>query len=278
MAESVNRSEAQRLRDELLLGTWLFPREAGVLLATKTSEAAEVTADRSLMEKLDEAAMRLEAPGGALYEIGLEEVASAELRGRIAQTFTLARAMWPGLRVPLPEAFTAAGVQFAEMAQALAGAEELVPVLAPHGLGAPTWEQAFTAIPEAPSLALSPEVVTEFAVLDRVTGPEVPRVTVEGISWTFSLIPATEVPPLVGFNHSHGEHPSLPEMLSLQLAILYKGEDPVDPRSFTWIAGLMRDGKLAARHVTDPGEGVIRISAREPAQQGPHVGARPPVR
>lgn len=63
----------------------------------------------------------------------------------------------------------------------------------------------------------------------------------------------------------------------LQLIRVVSGEPLVDARSFTWLAGPLADGRLAARHVYDSAERVVRINCREVGNQGPHLGARPPV-
>jgi hypothetical protein len=66
-------------------------------------------------------------------------------------------------------------------------------------------------------------------------------------------------------------------MLMLQLSRVVAGEPLVDATSFTWLAGVLAGGKLAARHVYDEAEDTVRITCREVVSQGPHLGARPPV-
>jgi len=64
----------------------------------------------------------------------------------------------------------------------------------------------------------------------------------------------------------------------LQLTRAAAGEAPLDGgaggASFTWLAGELAGGGLAARHVWDASEGAIRVSSREIGSQGPHLGAR----
>ncbi|MBL3686932.1 hypothetical protein D3248_08205 [Leucobacter zeae] len=248
-----------------------------------------------------------------------------------------------GLAVPEPEAFSEAGVDFARLARAMAADPSLVPVPAPHGLGADAWRAAYRAaasayvrgaasetgaaevgpavgepgiaagplaLPEGPGgspLVLASEAERGFAQLDAVpvsggraaavvsmgweasAGSGAAPRTIPGIDagsgsaerrrprWTLRLVPAGQRPQTLGLGFAHGEHVSLPEMLMLQLMNLASGEELVDSESFTWLAGPVADGRMAARHVYDAGERVIRITCREVGSQGPHMGTRPPV-
>ncbi|QIM18527.1 hypothetical protein G7066_07675 [Leucobacter coleopterorum] len=162
--------------------------------------------------------------------------------------------------------------------------------MAPYGLGAERWRELFrgaTAQQGSPlsgdePLLLAAEAVDGFTILDSVPDVTSPRVEVarpEGasVTWTLRLVPSSAKPPLLGLGFAHGPHVSLPEILMLQLMRIVSGERPVDTESFTWLAGALADGRLAARHVFDESEAVIRISCREIGNQGPHLGARPPV-
>ncbi len=149
-----------------------------------------------------------------------------------------------------------------------------------------------------PPLLLASEVAREFASLDDVSlalqhatqvaavsqsGMGRPGVVTDGrVTWTLRLIPATPAPPRLGLNFTNcGPHVTLPEMLMLQLMRAAKNVPPLDGgdgrSSFTWLAGKIGDGRLAARHVYDESERAIRITAREIGSQGPHLGARQPV-
>ncbi|MFC6235312.1 hypothetical protein ACFPZL_09490, partial [Leucobacter soli] len=167
------------------------------------------------------------------------------------------------------------------------------PVPAPHGLGAEAWQAAFRAASLRPGspfaadpgpLVLAAEVAREFGLLDLAPsdpGGQVPvaQNTATGAVWTLRLIPASPEPETLGLNFTHSApHATLPEMLMLQLMRAIEGEAPLDGGdgrgSFTWLAGMLAEGRLAARHVYDAGS--IRITAREIGSQGPHLGARSP--
>lgn len=194
------------------------------------------------------------------------------------------------LDLPEPEAFVEAGINLAALANKLAADATLVPVAAPYGLGAECWREMFKraadqhdspfAGPEP--LLLSAEASQGFAILDSIPDTTAPRIEVSQpgettVSWTLRLIPASPKPSVLGLGFTHGPHVSLPEMLMLQLMRVASGERPLDTESFTWLAGSLADGRLAARHVFDETEAVIRINCREIGNQGPHLGARPPV-
>ena len=205
---------------------------------------------------------------------------------RFERAFALARTVagWAGLTVPEPEAFWEQGIDHATLARALMAEPTLVPVPAPYGLGAARWTILFRAAARQPAsplslaapLVLAPEVVAEFGVLDAA-----PRGAASahegGQEWTLRLIPAGSKPPLVGLSHPHGPHPSLPELLMLQLMQIAAGEPPVDSSSFTWVHGTVGSGKFAARELFDSTDRSVRVNTRETGDQGPHLGARPPI-
>ncbi|MBN9612913.1 MAG: hypothetical protein J0H64_05545 [Actinobacteria bacterium] len=215
----------------------------------------------------------------------------------------------PGLALPEPEAFEAVGYDWPRYAEMLEADPRLMPVPAPFGLGPDAWSRAFVRAaglkgavyasvesdgdggsePGDGPFVLSTEVRREFAVLDAVPAGSPVVVTAplaEGsrasiaqarpaTAWILRLVPAEPEPELLGLNHRHGgPHVALPEMLMLQLMRAVAGLPPLDERSFTWLAGELAGGRLAARHVFDAG--TIRITARETGSQGPHLGARPP--
>ena len=206
-------------------------------------------------------------------------------------------ASWGGIDVPTPESLTSVGVNLEQLGSAAATDATLQPVPAPYGLGLGWWqhvyERAVTEIGRplrGAGLLVAAEIGRGFEQLDQVPQLDTPRFTpdhhghrspngpaAEPRYWTLRLIPASATPTQVGLSFGHGPHVSLPEMLMMQLIRLVQGRPLVDEHSFTWIAGELAEGKLAARHIFDTTEGVVRLSAREPGQQGPHLGARPPV-
>ena len=236
-----------------------------------------------------------------LTGVAFAEVADDEVRARFAASFRAARrvAQWGGLDVPTIESFTAAGVDVAGLGQAASGDVTLQLVPAPYGLGLAGWQEIFrqaaavdTSALQGSGLLVSTEVEREFSGLDRVPTEDIPTLRVESdrraseaqfaappreVHWTLRLIPASPAPPVVGLSFAHGPHVSLPEMLMLQASRAAEGMPMIDERSFTWLAGETSEGKLAVRHIFDASEGSVRLSAREPGQQGPHLGARPPV-
>lgn len=200
-----------------------------------------------------------------------------------------------GVAVPEPEAFAAAGVDLLHLGHLLGAQPELTPVPAPYGLGASRWHAAFAeaaqrhpevlaAGPAVTPLVLGAEAARGFAELDRIPEsaialPSVAQRDAAGgtLRWTLRLVPAGSTPSVLGLGFAHGPHVSLPEMLMLQLMRITGGEEPVDTGTFTWLAGTVEGGRLAARHVYDAGDQVIRITCREIGNQGPHLGARPPL-
>lgn len=224
----------------------------------------------------------------------------ADARTSFDGAFSTAERLFAAVGVPVPEAadFAAAGVDFAGLAGVLAADAaaantlSLVPVLAPHGLGAEWWRERYV---EFGGLVLAGDVIAEFRAFDSApegtrTGdiPVVvaPRAAVDSghtavgeIEWILRLVPAGAAPVHVNLNYRAGgaEHPSLPEMLALQAGRMSQGLAPVDAGVFTWLAGTTEDGKLAARHVWDAAEGAVRISCREIGNQGSYLGVRPPI-
>lgn len=187
-----------------------------------------------------------------------------------------------GFELPAPESF-ASIVDLDSFAERYQPGLAVVP--APHGLGLDGWQRLFglTAARQpqrlnaAEPLVVASEAAREFDLLERqcaapaVTGREA------GVRWSLRLVPAGPAPALLGLNYEHGPHVSLPEMLMLQLMRITSGDEPLDQASFTWIAGDLSGGKLAARHVYDAADLAVRVSCREIGNQGPHLGARTPI-
>lgn len=191
-------------------------------------------------------------------------------------------------RAPEPEDFLAAGISpltpSAATSAAAAPPAELLPVVAPHGLGAAGWERLFrtASTPLVPALALSTEVRRWFAALDQPHPAPAPTVrtrsTAGTVTWTLRWIPAGDAPPVRGSAVRAAapvEHPSLPEMLTLQFLRVARGAAPADHAAFTWLAGELPDPRFAARHGYDRATHTIRLSTRERTDQGAHVGCRP---
>lgn len=277
----IEDSQHERLR----LLRALFPELAArVDSAHEAAAGAGANAGARLDARLDELAAHL-LPGSHSLAIGDAGVSEAFDRALAAAQ---AAAGLLGVEPPGAEAFAEAGVDFAALGRAVADDPSLTPVPAPHGLGPDAWRQAFAGGDRrrSPELLLAAEALGEFGLLDAVPQPAPPIVRTSrtdsgGVRrearWTLRLVPAGERPPLLGLAFAHGPHVTLPEMLMLQLMRLEAGEAPVDSASFTWLAGALAGGRLAARHVYDAAEHAIRITSREVVSQGPHLGARPPV-
>lgn len=231
------------------------------------------------------ARLRATTIGAAAYT----EVLDVAQRERFERAFAAASAVaaWLDLALPQPEAFAHAGVAFSGLGAVLAADPTLLPVPAPHGLGMAGWRRLFerAAADDGPlshrdggsPLVLASEAEREFTSLDRAAaGVPVVRDS-GGVDWTLRLVPAGLAPAVLGLSFEHGPHATLPEMLMLQLMRAVAGEPLVDARSFTWLAGTLSDGRLAARHVYDAAEHSVRINCREVGNQGPHLGARPPI-
>lgn len=277
-----------RTAEQLQLVRALFPELAQQLDVAHEANAG-ASSETRFDDWLDQEAATQHA--GAAFA-PLADSAGAE---RLTAAFRAATdaAKFAGIIVPEPEAFAAAGVDLTALAAALVEDPTLLPVPSPYGLGADRWQDAFSQAVAAHGallaqrdgaspLVLATDAAREFASLDRVPSSEVPTVvphTRRGpkLQWTLRLIPSDSAPSLLGLGFVHGPHATLPEMLMLQLMRISAGEEPVDAGTFTWLAGTLADGKLAARHVYDAGERVIRITCREIGNQGPHLGARPPI-
>ncbi|UOQ58679.1 hypothetical protein MUN78_07615 [Leucobacter allii] len=279
--------------DAVRLGRELFPDlaaelDAALAAARRGGGTAGGTAEESFDVWLDArtAAERASAYGPSAFGAALGD----DARARLATAFDAARAVIgaaPGiaLDLPEPEAFAAAGADFAALGAALDADPTLEPVPAPAGLGADGWRRLFAGAADAGGggirLVAASELEREFARLDRAPGAPAARVAVRSgsrdVAWSLRLVPAGLAPAVLGLSHAHGPHATLPELLMLQLMRVVRGEPPIDARSFTWIAGTLGGDRLAARHVYDAAERTVRLSTREPANQGPHLGARPPI-
>ena len=267
-------------------------------LAHELDEAlgVEDSADARIDRRLETAANA--ARSGELGQAAFEGVNRTEAE-RLELAFSSARAVaqLAGVVLPEPEAFWAAGVSRQMMSRALIGDPSLVAVPAPHGLGVERWIALYRAAARQPNSPLSlaspfsiaPEVKDAFAELDvvplaaKTVSTEMPagasstagRPTT--IHWSLRLISASAAPPRTGMNHSIGSHATLPEMLMLQLMLLLRGDDPVDRQSFTWTHGTFAGGQFAARHFYDSAGRGVGVNSREVGNQGPHLGARPPL-
>ncbi|GAA1319395.1 hypothetical protein ACFSWE_06145 [Leucobacter albus] len=232
----------------------------------------------------------VEAAALAAREGDLARAAFAGIDGleasRFARAFELAAevAAWSGLALPAPEEFWGAGADHGALARALMADASLVAVPAVYGLGAAGWtalyrtaaRQAASPLSLAAPLTLAPEVAAEFDLLD-VPPRGVPAVGSGDLSWALRLVPGSPKPPLVGLSHAHGPHPTLPEMLMLQLMHLVAGKPLLDSGSLTWLDGTLGGGKFAARELYDTTDRSVRVNTREIGNQGPHLGARPPI-
>lgn len=193
-------------------------------------------------------------------------------------------ASWGGLRVPDPEEFWAAGADQAKLSRALMADPNLAVVPTVYGLGANGWTSLYRAAARTATsplslvapIVLAPEVAGEFELLDQPPHGT-PFVVVKDLRWTLRLVPAAETPSLIGLSHAHGPHPTLPELLMLQLGLVAASEPLIDTRSLTWASGTLSGGKFAARVLFDETERSVRVNTRETGNQGPHLGARPPI-
>lgn len=285
--------ELNAAQEQLKLVRSLFPDLAETLDSAHAkhgpAEAHHADSAAGFDAWLDQEAERLR--GGSLASAPFAMLPTHEA-SRFERAFAATRTVSQriGLVPPEPEAFAEAGCELTVLAQHLAHDPSLLPVPAPYGLGAERWcalFRSFTADVGSPFLKPEPlhlatEVLDGFATLDDAPDVSIPSVSIDqpghrSIRWTLRLIPAGPKPSLLGLSYAHGPHVTLPEMLMLQLMHVAEGEAPVDRQSFTWLAGSLADGKLAARHVFDEQEGVIRLNCREFGNQGPHLGARPPI-
>ncbi len=263
--------------DRLRLMRDLFPGTAAAIDAAYASHSGE-RHEATFDEWLDARALEV-LPGATGLSIGHGETAAL-----IDRAFAAARWGAERLGVSLPEieAFSEAGTDLARLADAMIANPSLTPVPAPYGLGERRWVNAFDTL-SSPRLVVADEASREFSILDSIPVPAPPTVRAPGavshesVRWTLRLIPAEAGPSLLGLSFAHGPHVSLPEMLMLQLMRAGVSEPLLDATSFTWLAGPLAQGRLAARHVYDAAEQTIRITCREVVSQGPHLGARQPV-
>ena len=293
-------SAAARDADALRLSRALFPdlaaRADAALQAPRGagSGAASIPDVRTDAAEFD---ARLDAEAARRFAgAGFAALAGTAAGSRFERAFaaadTVARELFAGDAGPLPEpeAFAAAGSDLGRLSEALDADASLVPVPAPYGLGLAAWRAAFRRAARLPGSAfnaggdteaieLGTESVREFTAIDRVAGADTPVIAGRP-SWALRLVPAAPEPPVLGLNFAQSApHATLPEMLMLQLMRAVQGDPPLDGgdgrSSFTWLAGELAGGRLAARHVFDAG--TIRITAREVGSQGPHLGSRPPI-
>lgn len=289
--------------EHLKLVRSLFPDLASTLDAAHERHRAEPHGDEISGDDfdswLDSEAEQLRA--GALGQAPFARLPEATA-SNFERAFRAARAAGEllGVQLPEPESFAAAGVDLAHLGALLLADPDLLPVPTPYGLGADAWRAAFrreasggsrslTVTPERPdALMIAAEALTEFTLLDACEDAAVPTVIETGrttgsagstapVTWSLRLVPAGAKPSVLGLGFSHGPHVTLPEILMIQLMRSTQDEPLIDASSFTWLAGALNDGRLAARHVFDESEGVIRVNCREVGNQGPHLGARPPV-
>lgn len=254
----------------------LFPDIAETVDAAYASFAGEphrAVFDEWLDQQIDEV-----LPGPASLTMQDREAAA-----RFDAAFAAAKTAAELLHTTVPEieAFAEAGVDLDRLAAAMSADATLTLVPAPYGLGANRWIEAFDYL-DSPKLVIAEDAAREFASLDLAPVPPVRVVKVSkgagpAVTWTLRLIPAGPGPSMLGLSFAHGPHATLSEMLMLQLMRHSVGEQPLDATSFTWLAGSLAQGRLAARHVYDATERTIRITCREVVSQGPHLGARPPV-
>lgn len=238
-----------------------------------------------------------DARNGEFGRAAFEGVAAPQVE-RLERAFASARtvASWAGLDLPEPEAFWGLGLDRVAIARALLADPTLLPVPAPHGLGESGWTTLFRAAARQPGsplslgspMTLAAEVAAAFAELDVVPdktpalrsdarGGSGAAAGNDAVQWTLRLIPAGPFPSRTDVSHTFGPHPTLPEMLMLQLMLIAVGEAPVDRHSFTWLSGAFAGGRFAARHFFDTAVGSVGVNAREIGNQGPHLGTRAPI-
>lgn len=270
--------------DRLRLARLLFDDLAAELDAALGSESSGVQRGEDII-----AAAANVAREGDLGRAAFGGIDTPELR-RLQQSFRSAGVVFhrAGMSVPAPEAFWAAGVDREAIARSLHADPTLVAVPAPHGLGERHWTELYRAAARQSAsplslsspLVIAAEVSQAFAELDRVpkgvrsvtgTGPEA-----KTVAWTLRLIPAAQTPARTGVSHAIGPHPTLPEMLMLQLLRLADGKEPIDRQSITWLHGTFEAARFAARSLFDDAERSVRVNSREVGNQGPHLGVRPP--
>lgn len=283
-AEPGPRATGGEPGDEVRLARALFPELASDL--DRSLEARTGTEVDGFDAWLDGETLRVRRAG--LDEAAFSAVRDADARERFERAFSTVREISAALdlSLPEPEAFAAAGCDFAALGDALSADPTLAPVPAPHGIGLDRWKRLFARAAEQTDgplsavtgipLVVASEAEREFALLEQLP-TEAPAVAGTLGHWTLRLVPAGLAPAVLGLSFEHGPHATLPEMLMLQLMRAAAHEPLVDARSFTWVAGALADGRLAARHVYDTAERAVRVNCREIGNQGPHLGARPPI-
>ncbi|UTX52435.1 hypothetical protein [Leucobacter aridicollis] len=256
------------------------------LVAREAAAAGVSPRPSALSEAETELAERVRALRIGTLGQGLQTTASAELSVRFSETRLATELLARELKVTAPpfEEFFALGAEAPSLEQAAAG--ELVPILAPHGLGAAVWQRVAAANGVLPPIECATEVLRWFAALDRPAlesaAPTVRNASVHGsVTWTLRWISASAAPssgtsvtsPTPELTAGQA-WPSLPEMLALQARQRSLAAPLVDGRTFTWLAGVLPDRTLAARHTFDGTTGSIRISTRVRSDHGSHVGTR----
>ncbi|GAA2833143.1 hypothetical protein FB468_1340 [Leucobacter komagatae] len=261
------------------------------LVAREAAEAGPSPRPVARSEAEVELAARVRQLRVGALGTGFQTTPSPELSERYAETRSASDALASVLEVTAPpfEAFFALGAN--EPTANRARADELVPVIAPHGLGAPAWLRVAAADGVLPPIECATEVLRWFAALDRPPrASAVPTVRTSSahgtVSWTLRWVsaaasptpertaPARPSPTLTEQGVALANWPTLPEMFALQARQRSLTAPLVDGRTFTWLAGALPDRALAARHTFDSSTGSIRISTRARSDRGSHVGAR----
>jgi hypothetical protein len=238
-----------------------------------------------------------------LAHAAFSQVSSGAVRRSFQMAFETAQEVFERIGAPVPQAedFTLAGTSWQRIAQILQAPTddsaqlktECAPahkqfgslrlVIAPHGIGFDEWRDLFS--PEI-RLSVARDVLEEFEQVDHyVSSPQgeasmdPPTVVTQGrygqpVIWGARLIDCSLSPSELGKNWFSAKHPTLPELLSIQLGLLRSGEPLIDPHTFTWLDARVSHAQRAVRHSFDSREKTIRISSRDLGQQAPHQGSR----